>query len=47
MFLAAFILLLYPPAMNQNQPDKTTPHKRAAFVKINSIRLRVKFDGHA
>jgi hypothetical protein len=35
MFLAAFVLLLYRAAMNQNQPVKATRHKRAAFFKIN------------
>jgi len=47
MFLAAFVLLFHPPAMNQNQPVKTTRHRSAAFYKFNSIKLRVKFDGHA
>ncbi|MGE5301856.1 MAG: hypothetical protein ACM3TN_00925 [Alphaproteobacteria bacterium] len=47
MFLAAFVLLYHPPAMSQNQPIKTTRHRSTAFYKINSIKLRVKFDGHA
>ena len=47
MFLAAFVLLFHPPAMNQNQPVNITRHRAAAFYKINSIELRVKFDGHA
>jgi hypothetical protein len=47
MFLAAFVLLFNPPAMNQNQPVKTTRRRGAAFFKINSIKLRVKFDDQA